>query len=148
MRQKHELTVPWKDFLAVLDRIDEIEAETSRITDERIRTKDHDYMRKEHNALWDEYHVLDKKRDEMRPHVIPEVGATGTIHWYSDSSKAKVTRVISPKKIEVTACGLYSCTKICTYRTNGHWVQEGTTSRDWGTLFSFGRGHDYYDQSY
>lgn len=148
MRQKHELTVPWKDFLAVLDRIDEIEAETSRITDERIRTKDHDYMRKEHNALWDEYHALDKKRDEMRPHVIPEVWATGTIHWYSDSSKAKVTRVISPKKIEVTACGLYHCTKIYTFRSNGHWVQEGSTSRDWATLFSWGRGHDYYDESY
>lgn len=148
MRQKHELTVPWKDFLAVLDRIDEIEAETSRITDERIRTKDHDHMRKEYNALWNEYHVLDKKRDEMRQHVIPEVGATGTIRWYSDSSKAKVTKVLSPKKIQVTACGLYSCTKVYTYRTNGHWVQEGSTSRDWSTLFSFGRGHNHYDQSY
>ena len=86
--------------------------------------------------------------EKIRPHVIPEVGATGTIHWYSDSSKAKVTRVISPKKIEVTACGLYSCTKIYTFRSNGHWVQEGSTSRDWATLFSWGRGHDYYDQSY
>lgn len=31
MRQKLKLTVPWKDFLAVLDRIDEIEAKTITI---------------------------------------------------------------------------------------------------------------------
>lgn len=137
-----ELNVPWKDYLAILDRRDEIE----RLTEHT----DHDdpVQHKRWCELWDERHALDDKMEEMQKHVIPEVGATGTIKWFSDSSKAKVTKVISPKKIEVTACGLYHCTKIYTFRRNGHWIEEGSTTRDWSTLFYWGRGHDYYDMEY
>ena len=137
-----ELNVPWKDYLAILDRRDEIERETEH-TDHSDPVQHARWC-----ALWDERHALDEKMEEMQKHVIPEVGATGTIKWYSDSSKAKVTKVLSPKKIEVTACGLYHCTKIYTFRRNGHWIEEGSTTRDWSTLFYWGRGHDYYDQSY
>lgn len=137
-----ELNVPWKDYLAILDRRDEIE----RLTEHT----DHDdpVQHKRWCELWDERHALDDKMEKKRKHVIPEVGATGTMKWFSDSSKAKVTKVISPKKIEVTACGIYHCTKIYTFRRNGHWIEEGSTTRDWSTLFSWGRGHDYYDMEY
>lgn len=137
-----ELNVPWKDYLAILDRRDEIERETEH-TDHSDPVQHARWC-----ALWDERHALDEKMEEMQKHVIPEVGATGTIKWYSDSSKAKVTKVLSPKKIEVTACGLYHCTKIYTFRRNGHWIEEGSTTRDWSTLFYWGRGHDYYDMEY
>lgn len=137
-----ELNVPWKDYLAILDRRDEIERETEH-TDHNDPVQHARWC-----ALWDERHALDDKMEEMQKHVIPEVGATGTIKWYSDSSKAKVTKVLSPKKIEVTACGLYHCTKIYTFRRNGHWIEEGSTTRDWSTLFYWGRGHDYYDMEY
>lgn len=137
-----ELNVPWKDYLAILDRRDEIERETEH-TDHSDPVQHARWC-----ALWDERHALDDKMEEMQKHVIPEVGATGTIKWYSDSSKAKVTKVLSPKKIEVTACGLYHCTKIYTFRRNGHWIEEGSTTRDWSTLFYWGRGHDYYDMEY
>lgn len=137
-----ELNVPWKDYLSILDRRDEIERETEH-TDHSDPVQHARWC-----ALWDERHALDDKMEEMQKHVIPEVGATGTIKWFSDSSKAKVTKVLSPKKIEVTACGLYHCTKIYTFRRNGHWIEEGSTTRDWSTLFYWGRGHDYYDQSY
>lgn len=137
-----ELNVPWKDYLAILDRRDEIE----RLTEHT----DHNdpVQHKRWCELWDERHALDDKMEEMQKHVIPEVGATGTMKWFSDSSKAKVTKVISPKKIEVTACGIYHCTKIYTFRRNGHWIEEGSTTRDWSTLFYWGRGHDYYDMEY
>lgn len=137
-----ELNVPWKDYLAILDRRDEIERETEH-TDHSDPVQHARWC-----ALWDERHALDDKMEEMQKHVIPEVGATGTIKWYSDSSKAKVTKVLSLKKIEVTACGLYHCTKIYTFRRNGHWIEEGSTTRDWSTLFYWGRGHDYYDMEY
>lgn len=137
-----ELNVPWKDYLAILDRRDEIEREAEH-TDHSDPVQHARWC-----ALWDERHALDEKMEEMQKHVIPEVGATGTIKWYSDNSKAKVTKVLSPKKIEVTACGLYHCTKIYTFRRNGHWIEEGSTTRDWSTLFYWGRGHDYYDMEY
>lgn len=137
-----ELNVPWKDYLAILDRRDEIERETEH-TDHSDPVQHARWC-----ALWDERHALDDKMEEMQKHVIPEVGATGTMKWFSDSSKAKVTKVLSPKKIEVTACGLYHCTKIYTFRRNGHWIEEGSTTRDWSTLFYWGRGHDYYDMEY
>lgn len=137
-----ELNVPWKDYLAILDRRDEIE----RLTENTDHNDPEQHKR--WCELWDERHALDDKMEEMQKHVIPEVGATGTMRWFSDSSRAKVTKVISPKKIEVTACGLYHCTKIYTFRRNGHWIEEGSTTRDWSTLFYWGRGHDYYDMEY
>lgn len=137
-----ELNVPWKDYLAILDRRDEIE----RLTEHTDHSDP--VQHKRWCELWDERHALDDKMEEMQKHVIPEVGATGTMKWFSDSSKAKVTKVISPKKIEVTACGIHHCTKIYTFRRNGHWIEEGSTTRDWSTLFYWGRGHDYYDMEY
>lgn len=147
-REKIELNVPWKTFLRILDRRDEIEKETDAITKRRQEGEPWDTERVRYNALWDERHALDDKIDAVCKRVIPEVGATGTIHWFSDCSKAKVTKVISPKKIEVTACGLYHCAKIYTFRRNGHWIEEGSTTRDWSTLFYWGRGYDYYDMEY
>lgn len=148
MRKKIELNVPWSEFLRIMDRIDELKDGMEKLTERQQKGESWNDVREEFIKLSKEYKELDKREDEIRNNVIPEVGATGTIHWYSDSSKAKVTKVLSPKTIEVTACGLYHCTKIFTFRPNGHWIEKGTTSRDWGTIFSWGRGHDYYDESF
>ena len=146
-----ELIYTWPQLKAVQDRIAEIEEETEAITDRIIAEKrsltEEERLRR--NALWDEYHELDKKRDEMRRQTIPEVGMPCTVIWYSDRSSAVVTHVSkSGKEVTVKCNGIYSCTKTFTYRRNGNWVQKGTTSRDWGTLLGIGYQSDYYDPEY
>lgn len=149
-----DLIYKWAELKAVQDRIAEIEARTEAISDERCRMAkarepgSGDYCREERNALWDERHQLEEKRDIMRKQVIPEVGMPCTVHWYSDRSGAHVEKILSPKRIQVKCDSLYSCTKIFTFRRNGHWVEEGSTSRDWSTLLSLGYRSDYYDMEF
>ncbi|MBR3467406.1 MAG: hypothetical protein IKH15_09330 [Bacteroidales bacterium] len=144
-----DLIYTWAELKRVQDRIAEIEKMTDEITKERQKMGGNlDYMRETYNALWATRDKLETKRDMMRKQVIPEVGMPCTVHWYSDSSGAHVEKVISPKKIQVKCDGLYSCTKIFTYRKNGRWVEAGSTIRDWSTLLSLGYRHDYYDQSF
>lgn len=145
-----ELIYTWPELKAVQDRIESIEQETDAITQTTIteqRTKTEE-ERLRYNALWDERHKLEKQRDIMRKQCIPEVGMPCTVHWYSDSSGAHVEKILSPKRIQVKCDSLYSCTKIFTFRRNGHWVEEGSTSRDWSTLLSLGYRSDYYDLSF
>lgn len=149
-----ELIYAYKDYKVIIDRIREIERQIDAITDERSKmakkglTVALEHRREEHNALWDERHKLEEKEEKMRPQLIPEVGMPCTVRWYSDSSGAHVEKILSPKCIQVKCDGLYSCTKIFSFRRNGHWVEKGTTSRDWGTLLILGYRHDYYDMSF
>lgn len=144
-----ELIYTWSELKKVQDKIAEIEKRTDAITDERCKMGGNsDYMRETYNALWATRHRLEKKRDEMQKLCIPEVGMPCTVFWYSDCSGAHVEKIISPKCIQVKCDGLYSCTKIFTFRKNGHWVEKGTTSRDWGTLLHLGYRHDYFDREF
>ena len=144
-----DLIYTWAELKRVQDRIAEIERMTDEITEERQKMGgDLDYKRATYNELWDTRDRLETKRDMMRKQVIPEVGMPCTVRWYSDSSGAHVEKVISPKKIQVKCDGIYSCTKIFTYRKNGRWVEAGSTTRDWSTLLFLGYRHDYYDKSF
>ena len=86
----------------------------------------------------------------MERQTIPEVGMPCTVIFYSDRSSAEVIAVRGKTKneVDVKMCGLYSGTKTFTYRRNGHWVEKGTTSRDWGTLLGIGYQSDHYDMEY
>lgn len=147
-----DLIYTWAELKAVQDRIAEIDKETERITDMVIREKRPliEPERLHRNALWDEYHALDKKRDLMRRQTIPEVGMPCTVIFYSDRSSAVVTAVRgkAKKEVDVKMCGIYSGTKTYTYRRNGLWVQKGTSSRDWGTLLALGFQEDYRDPEF
>lgn len=149
---KHELTYTWPELKGVQDRMAEIERLTGEMSDtcSRERRSMTEPERLTYNALWRERHELDDKCEDMRKHCIPEVGMPCTVIWYSDRSGGYVAEVVGPKKKEVIVkCdGLYHCTKVFTYRTNGHWVEKGTTSRDWGTLLHLGYKSDYYDPSF
>ena len=149
MDKKFELIYTWVELKKVQDEIDEIDKRTDAITEERKKSG-MDYMRETYNKLWATRHTLEKRGDLMRRQCIPEVGMPCTVHWYSDSSGATVQEVIgkTKKKVVVKCDGLYHCTKVFTYRSNGRWVEQGTTSRDWGTLLHLGYKHDYYDPSF
>lgn len=142
-----ELTVKWDDYRPLMERRDAIQKRMNEITAIRGWSSDGATYNEWHTLL-DEINPIEDKMDEMRPRLIPEAGMPCTVRWYSDSSGAHVEKVISPKKIQVKCDGLYSCTKIFTFRRNGHWVEAGSTSRDWSTLLSLGYRHDYYDLSF
>lgn len=145
-----ELIYTWAELKAVQDRIAEIEKETDAISDllsrERRDATEEERLRR--NALWDEYHELDGKRDIMRRQVIPEVGMPCTVIYYSDRSAGYVAEIPSPKTIVVQQDGLYHGRKVYTLRSNGKWIQKGTTSKDWGTICHLGYRSDYYDPEY
>jgi hypothetical protein len=143
---KHELIYTWAELKAAKDRIAEIAVVTDAISDNHERES----RREEYNRLWKERHELEERVDEMERHTIPEVGMPCTVIYYSDRSSAVVIAVRGNKKkeIDVKQCGTYSGTKTFTYRSNGHWVQKGTKSRDWGTLLGIGYQEDYYDMSF
>lgn len=146
-----EFIYAYKDYKVIIDRICEIERKTDAITDERSKmakeglTVALEHRRDEYKALWDERYKLEKQIDKMRPQLIPEVGIPCTGCWYSDRSKGYIEKVLSPKTIQVKFNGVYSCTKIFTYRKNGHWVEKGTTSADPGVVLILGYEEDYYD---
>lgn len=143
---KNELIYTWAELKAVRDRINAIAVATDAIIDNR----ESETRREEYNRLWDERHELEKKRDEMEHHTIPEVGMPCTVIYYSDRSSAVVIAVRGKEKkeVDVRQCGTYSGVKTFTYRRNGRWVQKGTTSRDWGTLLGIGYQEDHYDMEY
>lgn len=146
-----DLIYTWAELKRVQDRIAEIEKMTDEITEERQKMGGNlDYKRETYNALWATRDKLETKRDMMRKQVIPEVGMPCTVIYYSDRSSAVVTEVRGKAKKEVVVkeCGLYSGTKVFTYRKNGRWVSKGDTTRGWGTLLGLGYQHDYYDQSF
>lgn len=136
----------WAEFKAVLDRINTIAEETDRITREKRGAFGPE--KKRWHALWDERYALEKKREIMCRQIIPEVGATGTVHWFSDTSKAYVEKVLSPKRIQVKCNGLYSCRRIFSYRKDGRWREFGSRSESGSLRFTFDEGYDYYDPSF
>ena len=141
-----ELIYHYKDFKRIQDEIVSIEKRTDEITEERIRRGGNlDYMREEYNSLWETRDKLESEIDKMRKQLIPEVGIPCTGCWYSDRSKGRIEKVLSPKTIQVKFNGVYSCTKVFTYRRNGHWVQKGTTSADPGVVLILGYEEDSYD---
>ena len=141
-----QLIYHYKDFKRIQDEIASIEKRTDEITEERVRRGGNlDYMREEYNSLWETRDKLESEIDKMRKQLIPEVGIPCTGCWYSDRSKGYIEKVLSPKTIQVKFNGVYSCTKVFTYRKNGHWVQKGTTSADPGVVLILGYEEDYYD---
>lgn len=141
-----QLIYHYKDFKRIQDEIVSIEKRTDEITEERVRRGGNlDYMREEYNSLWETRDKLESEIDKMRKQLIPEVGIPCTGCWYSDRSKGYIEKVLSPKTIQVKFNGVYSCTKVFTYRKNGHWVQKGTTSADPGVVLILGYEEDYYD---
>ena len=141
-----QLIYHYKDFKRIQDEIVSIEKRTDEITEERVRRGGNlDYMREEYNSLWETRDKLESEIDKMRKQLIPEVGIPCTGCWYSDRSKGYIEKVLSPKTIQVKFNGVYSCTKVFTYRKNGHWVQKGTTSADPGVVLILGYEEDYFD---
>ena len=141
-----DLIYTWSQLKAVRDRINAIAV----ITDAIIDNRELDTRRLEYNAPWAERHALEERRDKMERQTIPEVGMPCTVIFYSDRSSATVIAVRgkTKKEVDVKMCGTYSGIKTFTYRRNGHWVEKGTTSRDWGTLLGIGYQSDYYDPEY
>lgn len=141
-----DLIYTWSQLKAVRDRINEIAVATDAIIDNR----EYDTRREEYNKLWKERHALEEQRDMMERQTIPEVGMPCTVIFYSDRSSAVVIAVRgkTKKEVDVKMCGIYSGVKTFTYRRNGHWVQKGTTSRDWGTLLGIGYQSDHFDMEY
>ena len=145
--EKIELVITWSEYEPVKNRLEAIEKRQDEITDNRDWYKD--------ESLSDEYHKLSRERarlsekdDFMRPRLIPAVGMPCTVIYYSDRSAGTIIEIPTPKTIVVQQDGLYHGVKVFTYRKNGHWVQKGTTSRDWGTLCALGYRSDYYDREY
>lgn len=141
-----ELIYTWKELKTAQDRIKTIAARTDEICDKHQGA--FGPFRAEYNRLWQEHHELQDRVEKMRRQTIPEVGMPCTVIFYSDRSAAKVTNILSPKCIEVKMCGIYSGKKVFTYRSNGHWVEKGTTSRDWGTLLGIGFQENHFDMEY
>ena len=141
-----QLIYHYKDFKRIQDEIVSIEKRTDEITEERVRRGGNlDYMREEYNSLWETRDKLESEIDKMRKQLIPEVGIPCTGCWYSDRSKGYIEKVLSPKTIQVKFNGVYTCTRVFTYRRNGHWVEKGTTSADPGVVLILGYEEDYYD---
>ena len=107
-------------------------------------------------------HEHNKRVQEARKNLIPEVGTKCTIIYYSDRRAATVTKVISNTKIEVmhnkVKCldyygGKYEISPdlepgfgvdVFTKRRNGLWVEEGQKSKD-GVLLSLTHQSHYID---
>lgn len=145
-----EFLYTYAQLKAVQDRIAEIEKETDAITERRQQGASWDDERERYNALWDERDWLEEREEAMRRAVRPEVGMPCTVCYYSDRSRARVSKILSEshKTIEVEQCGLYSGKKVFTLRKGGHWVQKGTPSRDWGTILLLAYEEDYFDMSF
>ena len=141
-----DLIYTWSELKAVQDRIEEIRKATDRIVDSNTLNAN----RSLYNKLWKVRHALEEERDMMERQTIPEVGMPCTVIFYSDRSSAEVIAVRgkTKKEVDVKMCGLYSGIKTFTYRRNGHWIQKGTTSRDWGTILGVGYQEDYYDMEF
>lgn len=145
--EKIELVVSWSEYKPIKERIEKLESRQDEITDNRKWYED--------EKLSDEWHKCSRERaalmekdDYMRPRLIPEIGMPCTVIYYSDRSAGTIIEIPSPKTIVAQQDGLYSGRKVFTFRRNGHWVEKGTTSRDWGTLCALGYRSDYYDLEY
>lgn len=146
--KKMEFTCTWPQLKAVQDRIAEIEKRTDFLVENHHGA--FGPYKEEYNRLWEERRGLEDQEDEMRRAVRPEVGMPCTVCYYSDRSRARVSKILSKshKTIEVEQCGLYSGKKVFTLRKGGHWVQKGTPSRDWGTVLLLAYEEDYFDMSF
>lgn len=145
--EKIELVISWSEFEPIATRIDAIENRQDEITNNRKWYENKQLSDEWHNLSREKFSLKDKY-EYMRPRLIPEVGMPCTVIYYSDRSAGTIINVPSPKTIVVQQDGLYHGRKVFTYRRNGHWVEKGTTSKDWGTLCALGYRSDYYDMEY
>ena len=135
MKRELELFIPFSALLRLQNRYAYLTNEVK---------KPHNNTPEEYNRwreLLDEWHDLEVVIDAIQCHIIPEIGAMGTI-IYRDRDcgniKGTVTKVISPLKIEVTTCGQNQYSKIFTYIKGCSWVGESETARNWSAAFVFG----------
>lgn len=100
----------------------------------------------------------------QKTEIAPEVGMGATMNLWSDRRAMTVTKVISPKKIEVrendTVCKdwyassydilptLVGGTTVFTLRKNGTWVQEGQPKKFGSVTLTLGFRHHYIDPSF
>ncbi len=138
----NELNVRLADYRAAKEKVNELyELAYSKSGNNTV-------SREMKIKAWEEYEAYEKMVEEMHKHIIPEIGMDCTCVYYSDRSSAVVTKIISPKRIEVKQNGIYSGIKEYTYRKNGHWVEYGTTTKDWGTRLILDYTENYYDMEF
>lgn len=136
-----DLFVSWSDYQLLL------KAKEAAFND--ICSHEFDFKTKEERvALANKYDELKAQVEKAGRLLRPEVGIPCTCIYYSDRSSGFVKEVLSPGRILVQQDGVYSGQKIYTFRRNGHWVEEGTSSRDWGTLCALGYAYNYYDRNF
>ena len=115
------------------------------------------------NTYGQKRETLEAEWSKAIDNIVPCVGLTCTICYYSDKRAATVTRIISEKKIEVTHnvvktidyyAGDYEVlpdlmprTAIFTKRRNGQWVMEGQAAKDGVVLMLHYQRH-YIDPSF
>lgn len=147
------------------DILSAIEAEKNpyEFTREEWRTFTPEQKEERHKLQrqWKEEH--DARWLQSLHNLVPEVGLGCTIIYWSDRRAATVTRVISPKKIEVThnevKCldyysGEYEVlpelqerTAVFTKRKNGMWFMEGHKTND-GVSLALNYQTHYIDPSF
>jgi len=148
MKKSCELNVKWSDYKSkIIDRLEAIEKRQEEIRKD-ANWYNNEWSENEYRSLSNEAHELREKRDRLHPRLIPEVGMPCTVLYYSDRSAGYIKEVKSPKHVVVQEDGLYHGIVEFTFRSNGRWVQRGTTSKDWGTMLGLGYRSDYYDQSF
>lgn len=145
--QKPKLTVTWKEYEPIYKRSLEIEERENEIHKVKEWYKDESLEEEYYELVKEESDLCDKER-KLRPFLIPEVGMPCTVHYYSDRSSGYVIEVPTPNTIVVQQDGIYHGQKIYTFRSNGHWVEKGSTSADWSTICSLGYRDNYYDRSF
>ena len=141
-----DLIYRWDELKAIQDRINEIGQRTDLLV-EKFGGAFGPY-RDEYNALWDERHRLEPSAEMMRQRTIPEPGMPCTVIYYSDRHAATIIAVRGAKKKEVDVKDSHGFVHTYTHRRNGHWVQKGTTSKDWGTLLGIGYQEEYFDREF
>ena len=134
---------------------------------EKLREKANFLLKEEKMWLIEAAISWDKDRDmriaEARRAIIPGVGMSCKVCYYTDCHAATITEIISPRKVRVrdnkTKCldyyaGEYEILPeldgreyIFTKRSNGKWILEGQKSKD-GLSLQLHYQHHFIDPSF